>query len=676
MNQQNNNMFYNQNSSMKSFDHMNQEYKGQYERNNQANQMNGYNPNENMYNTYIDGSQISSTPPNNKNLFKNFLKIILIFLIVGGISFASYKIVRNMLKKNRTFMIYMVGSDLESKSKQGTYSISEIIGENIDLSNNNVILMVGGSTKWHNFVNPEEIGIYKLKKNGFNKIKTLPIESMGKSENLTYFLDYVYKKYPAKKYDLIFWNHGLGAMGIEQDEVSKDYLSITELDRALSDSKFNDNKLELTLFYNCLASNYHIAKVMSKYSDYMVASEEVFYLSKILNRLNFLEKVEKDSTAVEIGKLFIEQSDKVVKGYNDSHIRKLDSTLSILDLNKISDLDEKLNSFIESIDINKNYYNLTSARRKLFTFGTVQTKDYDVVDLYEFVTALQPYSSDKKSYASVTDSINDVVVYTSNFNDHSNGLSIYFPYYGSDTAVEIHLASFNKLWDDSYTKFVNTFYGIRSGAKRAIRTENGSNINYLTNIVEKKNNGLSILLTDKELEKYKNANTYLFKKENDRYVLLLKTDKVELDGNRLNLKDNRLIYINDKVVTSINDNMIYTYGNASNGDDSLDVINIIEDVGRFMNISQTTLNSGDYPCSGLIDLAEYEKKSFYNLSYKLVENGKLIEDWLDNFEKETIEFDDNFHISLGPNSFDSYYVMVELFDDYNDVYYSNPTEVK
>ena len=46
MNQQNNNMFYNQNSSMKSFDHMNQEYKGQYERNYQANQMNGYNPNQ------------------------------------------------------------------------------------------------------------------------------------------------------------------------------------------------------------------------------------------------------------------------------------------------------------------------------------------------------------------------------------------------------------------------------------------------------------------------------------------------------------------------------------------------------------------------------------------------------------------------------------------------------
>ena len=267
-----------------------------------------------------------------------------IFLVIIGAFVGYFIAINSQPKKERTFMIYMVGSDLESKSKQGTFSLSDIVGENIDLQNNNVVLIAGGASKWHNFVNPEEIGIYVLTRDGFKKKKKLPVQSMGSSDVLEEFLKYAHDNYRANKYDMIFWNHGLGAIGIEQDELAKDFLTISELDNAFKNSVFAKDKLELTIFYNCLASNLHIANIMKNYSDYMVASEEIFYLSKILNRLNFLEDVKKDDSAYDIAKTFVDQSDKVVSQYNNNHTSKIDSTLSIIDLSKIDSLNNKLNS--------------------------------------------------------------------------------------------------------------------------------------------------------------------------------------------------------------------------------------------------------------------------------------------------------------------------------------------
>ena len=645
------------------------------------NSNNSFNPMYNQQMNYqnnrfinYNSMQIENKPKKEKmNLGKIFIPI-LVFLIIFGIGYVFYICFTTPPKRNRTFMIYMVGSDLESKSKQGTYSISEIVGQNIDLQNNNVILMAGGSKKWHNFVDPEEIGIYKLKNDGFEKIKSLPIENMGTSENLTSFLDYSYKNFPAKHYDLIFWNHGLGAMGIEQDELSSDYLSINELNNALSESKFNDEKLELTIFYNCLSSNLHIAKIMSNYSDYMVASEEIFYLSKVLTRLNFLEGVKNNLSAYEIGRLFVDQSDKVVNEYNESHMRKIDSTLSIIDLSKVSELDKKLNTYINTIDLNKYYYSISSIRRNLFTFGTVQTTDYDVVDLYELVSALEPYSTSKSAYSAVVDALSNVVAYTSNLNDHSNGLSVYFPYYGNDTAVEIHLNAFDKLWDDNYINFIGSFYDIRIGAKKLVRSETNSNVNYLKNNVKKEENGLSIALTDEEKEKYQGANIYLFKKENDRYTLLLKSNKLELVDNKVMFSDNKLLKLDNNVITLVNNSNYYNYGSIGNLDESFDVINILN---KDLSIEETTLDSGLYPHSGLIELDDYDKMSFYNLSYNLLSDGKLNEDWQEDVEKTSIEVNkDDIKMNLVDNNLNEYYVMIEMLDAHNDSYYSLLTEIK
>ena len=603
---------------------------------------------------------------------KNIIIPILVVLLFVVLIFIFKPIFGRTNGKNRTFMIYMVGSDLESKSKQGTYSISDIVGENIDLKNNNVLLMVGGAEKWHNFVDKDEIGFYELTKTGFVKKKSFPLESMGTSATLEKFLDYSYQNYPADKFDMIFWNHGLGAIGIEQDEVSKDYLSISELNSAFRNSAFNSEKLETTIFYNCLASNIHIANIMKKYSKYMVASEEIFYLSKSLKRLNFLEEVKTDDDGYDIGYHFIKQSDKVVNEYNNSHVKNIDSTLSIIDLEEIDDLYSKLNSFIKTIDIDKNYYDIANYRRNTRTYGITQTYDYDMVDLYDMVDNLGKLSKNNDMKDKILSKISDVIKYTSNLDSSSNGISVYFPFFGKDSSIETHLTTFEKTFNDDYYSFINDFYQIRSGVRR-----NSGGYNKLTNDINTEDGYITLEMSDKERENIGEANIYLFSKKDEKYNLLLEHDNIGRVGNKVMFSPiyNKLLSVNGNIVSYNTD---ITYGRLSDGNDELNVkfdvsVNMIgpNDVNG-VEIKEAILDSNEYISSSIVDINDYSKISFAKINYKLFENGVFNKDFKDTKELEYIETDkNNLNISYVNNQEIEYYALIEIQDIYGEVYYSN-----
>lgn len=656
------------------YDNNNQYINNQYI-NNQQNREIPYNTVSQYYynqnNSFENYNNISNEPTEKKHHFKIILPIIVILFITTSFLIMHF-IYNNSNKKERTFMIYMVGSDLESKSKQGTFSISDIVGENIDLDNNNIILMVGGAEKWHNFVDKNEIGIYELTNDGFEKKKKMPIESMGSSATLETFLDYSYKEYPADKYDMIFWNHGLGAIGIEQDELSKDFLTINELNKAFQNSAFNNKKLELTIFYNCLASNLHIANIMKNYSEYMVASEEIFYLSKVLNRLNFLEKVKPSDTGYDIGYLFVEQSDKVVGEYNKTHAKKIDSTLSIIDLNEIDNLNSKLNDFIEKIDVKKNYYEISNYRRKAHTYGISQTYDYDTVDLYTLVESLGKISNEKDLSNSVLNEIKNTIKYTSNLNNYSNGLSIYFPYFGKDSSIETHLSLFGKVFNDSYYSFINSFYQIRSGTKKSRRSGKEGEYNKLTNNIIKNEKGELILsLTEEEKKNYQESTIYIFSKNNNKYDLLLKSDNLSLNNNNLLFSNNKLLKINTNIISYLDDGIVY--GKISDENDELSVKYTINN----NKINEVILDSNEYISSSIVDYNDYKDTYFSKLTYNLFENGLFNEDFKYSFERTNVKIDkENINISFVNNEEIEYYVLIEMRDIYNDSYYSNLELIK
>lgn len=666
MNNQNNNFGYNPNNDM-----FNQGMGNNYNPNtNLNNNPIGY-QNTNLYNTNVNKENISSSPPKTKKIKKILLPIIVIFVIL--LALFGYKLYLGSLKKNRTFIIYMVGSDLESQSKQGTYSIDDIENAGIDLKNNNVVLMAGGSKKWHNYVDSGEIGIYELKSDGFKKRKTLPLSNMGDSEVLSDFLDYAYKNYPAENYDLIFWNHGIGSIGIEQDELTGDYISVYELKNAFENSKFADNKLELTIFYNCLAGNIHFADVMSNYSDYMVASEEVLYLSRILNRLSFIGNIKNNDDAYSVAYSFIKQSDKVINEYNKSHTKELDSTLAVYDLTKIKDLKDSFNRFIETVDVDNFYYNISSVRRNLYTYGNLQSNDYDNVDMYKLVEALAPISSNRSLSNTVLNRINDTVLYLSSTNNYSNGISVYFPYYGSSKAIEKHLYTFGEIWNDSYIGFINNFYERRMGVIKSNPIVNNEAMQ-LENEIEESENKITLKLNEEELSKYQYANVYLFKKNIDNsYNLVLKTDKVDKTDDSLIYEFDKALYSGDNYIT-YDDTENVIYANLVLDDSSIDTIERINTSDK-VEIVETILDSGEYPLASIIEYQDYDKISFIRNKYNLLtEDGKVQNDWKETKSKELIEADIN-NINLEFKDIDNYYILIEAYDIYNIPYYSNLYEV-
>ena len=438
------------------------------------------------------------------------LFIVLVMLVATG--FYVFNIITGAGKKNRTVMIYMVGSDLESTGGYATFDLYDIENANVDLENNNVLLMVGGSKKWHNFVDSREIGLYKLSKDGFEKIKEYPLSTMGSSNQLSEFLRYSTNRYPAKNYDLIFWNHGLGSLGLEDDEISGDFLDIEELDIALKNSPFNNKNLELVVFNNCLSGNLEFATVMSNYADYMVGSEEIMYVGSVIDRLNFLGDIKIDDTGLEIGKYYVERSDNSMHSLNNSSYQQYDTTLSVIDLSKVGKLNKDLDNFIESVDLDNYYYNISKARMNLHTYAGEADYMYDTVDLYELVEALAPYSTNRNSISELKSSISETIKYNSANNKHSNGLSIYFPYFGDSNVVEAHLYYFDKLWSNDYLDFISGYYSISASNRRANRANSGSEINKLSNSIVVEGNTAKIELTEKELENYQRANVYVFEK--------------------------------------------------------------------------------------------------------------------------------------------------------------------
>ncbi len=601
-------------------------------------------------------------------LFIGIFAILFVSILLTICFSFSNKDYRSGPKKNRTFMIYMVGSDLESGGSMATYDLNDIDDAKIDLENNNVILMVGGSKKWHNFVNVDEIGIYELTSKGFSKTKTMPVSSMGTKSNLLTFLEYSYDNYPAEKYDMIFWNHGLGALGLEQDELKNDFLDITELSKSFEESPFKDEKLEVVIFNNCLSGNIHFANVMSEYADYMVGSEEVMYVGLIIDRLNFLEDVKVTDNGYEIGKHYVDKSASSMEKINKLGKTNYDSTMAILDLSNIQNLDKKVNNFFKSIDLDSNYYNIARARGRTYTYARAINHVYDTVDLYELVEKLEPYSSNSGLGSELKKEIKKTVKYNTASNTHSNGLSIYFPYYGNTNYIEGHLYYFGNLWKNSYTSFIEKFYDSNNSTKRARRAVTGSEVNSLKNKVNVNKNKISIQLTDEEKELYQRANVYIFEKNGNRFNLLLKT-------NNLTLNENELTYNHYGIIKTKNNNKLTTIHNDDNYkiyetiDDNDVVTNLNIENGQIERLD-SIIDSGDNPSGGIFNKGGKEITDVYLFSYELLDNNIINSEWNDSLEKERIELGDNQELKIDEN-LKGYYVLIEMYDINNDTFYSN-----
>ncbi|MBQ6469929.1 MAG: peptidase C11 [Lachnospiraceae bacterium] len=324
-----------------------------------------------------------------------------------------------------TIMIYMCGTDLESRSGMGTSDLMEMTKANI-ADNVNVIVFTGGCSKWNNSVISSSVNqIYQVKSGGLARlVENAGNAAMTSPSNLSEFIKWCAENFPANRNELILWDHGSGSVaGYGYDEKNKrsGSMSLAGISSALKDAGVT---FDFVGFDACLMATAETAIMLDPYADYMIASEETepgvgWYYTDWLSALSSNTSRPTLQVGKDIVDTFVTTCARKCQGQK--------TTLSVIDLAEYSaTVPQKLNAFSRSISTmieEKQYQQVSEARYKSREFApSTRIDQVDLVDL-----ALKMGTPEGKELAEV---IRGAVKYNRTSNDMTNayGCAIYFPY--------------------------------------------------------------------------------------------------------------------------------------------------------------------------------------------------------------------------------------------------------
>ncbi len=367
--------------------------------------------------------------------------------------------------KENTLMIYVIGSDLESKAGAASDDFEEMKKSGIDTDKTNVVIFTGGCKKWFVDISNQTNTVVKLESDGlYAYAETDENMNMADPETLLTFIDYAYEEFPAENYSLIFWDHGGGpVLGYGVDELNgRDSLTLDELDAALKFSHFKEKKLEWVGFDACLMSSIEVADVLDDYADYLIASQET-EPGAGWNYL-FLSEFNRTSEPERIADRILGEYSKY---YDENAKMKMDLTLACMNLSKTKETVEAVDSLFSKMqdDLDRGeYYDISVARDQMKCFGVMNGKGnaYDLVDLKDCAAKLSGFY--RAEADELSRQIDDFVVNNNANVSNACGVSIYFPF--DNIKLYDHyepLISQNGLSDaDAYNKFVPEFVRTRS----------------------------------------------------------------------------------------------------------------------------------------------------------------------------------------------------------------------
>ena len=346
-----------------------------------------------------------------------------------------------------TVMVYMVGSDLEPRSAAGTLDMAEMAASGVDLSRVNVLVYTGGATDWQSDVPKDANALFRLTEEGFQQVKTFPLQSMGKAENLSRFVNYSRRKFPADSWHLILWDHGNGpVLGCGVDRLfGGDSLTLPELAAALEATGFGgEEKLGVLGFDACLMASAELACVSAPYAEYLVASQETE------PAYGWDYAFLRDCGRVSARELAEEIADSYEAYYENYRAKKPNfrgaTTLSVTDLGQVPALEDALNALFlrASADVDEAYSRLAAARYRTHSLGRASTgSEYDLADLGDL--AAQLAESYPAEAGALTAALDRAVVHQVSNQPDCSGLSLYYPCYNKLTYATSWEARYREL---------------------------------------------------------------------------------------------------------------------------------------------------------------------------------------------------------------------------------------
>lgn len=173
-----------------------------------------------------------------------------------------------------TYLVYLNGSDLEQEEKgnSGTNDLAEMTAAG-STNNVNVIVTTGGTNKpgWKT-IRRFKIDNGEQKEISFNAANN----DMANTQNLTDFINWAISTYPAKKYVLDLWNHGMDIRGYGHDENTDKEMKVPDVQTAIANSDFikAGNRFEIIGFDACLMATIEVQNTLQNFGNYFVGSEE------------------------------------------------------------------------------------------------------------------------------------------------------------------------------------------------------------------------------------------------------------------------------------------------------------------------------------------------------------------------------------------------------------------
>lgn len=364
----------------------------------------------------------------------------------------------------RLLAVYMVGSDLESQSNAGTSDFNEMISGYNSLSTTeksslDVVVAFGGANKsgWKGMkiatmsqiVADGSDGAYGDETSTSAYQYVADKAHMGDKSSLKLFFTYLKDGYLDHEIQFfVFWDHGSTYTGFGNDEVyNGDPLYLSEINSAFKDSGVQ--RFDMIGFDACLQASIETSRYMTKYGDYLLASEELepghgWLWSTVISKYtktDFGSNSNPASTVVSVGKALCDNFVLDVHDYQSSG-----KTLSIADLSKFSSIETKLNSVLDEYTKNmstKEYQQgILHATTKSQAYGkNEKSGTKNAVDIKDFALKLK----DKTTSSTLKSKLNELVaavesyvVYSRNdgANPSSHGVAICPPEDTNETSLD------------------------------------------------------------------------------------------------------------------------------------------------------------------------------------------------------------------------------------------------
>ena len=355
-----------------------------------------------------------------------------------------------------TIMVYMCGTDLESRGGMATNDLMEMADAKLS-DKVNVIVYTGGCKEWKNsIISSSRNQIYRVI--GGGKLECLESDmgtaAMTDPKTLTSFIDYAHKNYPANRNILIFWDHGGGSVsgyGYDEKNPREGSMDLSEIDSALKKAGI---KYDFIGFDACLMGTVETDLMAAEYADYLIGSEETepgigWYYTNWLNELSKNTSMD----TLDLGKMIIDD-------FVDTCARKCagqKTTLSIVDLSELQEtVGDDFRAFCsgtQDLITSGDYQTVADARTGSREFAV--SSKIDQVDLVDFAQGMGTDEGD-----ALARTILSAVKYnrTSSSMTNAYGVSIYFPYNSRENKVTQAIQTYERIGlDDEYTDCIREF---------------------------------------------------------------------------------------------------------------------------------------------------------------------------------------------------------------------------